>query len=346
MTARLRDRLGSRRIVFDPASGAHASRLASLLARVPAARGSGLDVRGVEAAWGLADAPDRTCLSGIRAVPPGMRLVARATLREVAQSSRPPAEAHLDAMLVDAATHALEGARRPVVALGGGIDAPLAVLAARRAGVVIREAVHLAIPGTSYDESQEARAVAEALGLTLHEIKLDAAELARELPLAVRLAETALYNLHPVSRVVVARVARARGHDVLVTGDGADQAARGATETADYVPIVAAITRGCGLGLAAPFLDDALVDLLASGGDPEKTSLRELAVMWGLPRAIAERAKAPTFAPPLPRVAFPCARALASLERSLGRSLSWSGDDRANVGVASLAAFVAEYGAG
>jgi hypothetical protein len=128
---------------------------------------------------------------------------------------------------------------------------------------------------------------------------------------------------------------------VLVTGDGADQAARGATEVADYVPIVAALTRGAGLGLASPFLDDAVVGLLARPADPGKQALRELAVAWGLPRAFAERGKVPAFAPALPLEAFPSALSLAPVERALGRSLAWSGDDRTNVGSASLHAFVA-----
>ena len=336
-----RDRLGSRRIVFDPTSGVWAADLRALIARLPAARRSGLDRQGVEAAWGLVDAPERTCLRGVRAVPPGMALVERGERATVAPASVLACEAPLDAALVDAAARALASSRRPVVALGGGIDAPLAVLAARRAGVVVTEAIHLAIPGTSYDESREARAVAAALGLELHELTLGVADLARELPLAVRLAETPLYNLHPVSRAVLSRAAKARGHDALVTGDGADQAARGATEPADYVPIVSAITRGSHLALASPFLDDGIVDLLASARDPGKTALRALAVAWGLPGAIAERAKVPAFAPALPRSAFPSADALAHLGRALGRTLAWSDDDRANVGIASLAALVA-----
>jgi len=335
-----RDRLGSRRILLDVASGAWAADLRSLLAKAPAARRSGLDLLGVEAAWGLRDAPERTCLSGVRAVPPGMALVAeggRTTLVPVALLA---GTAMLEPALIDAAARALASVRRPVVALGGGIDAPLSVLAARRAGVAVTEAIHLAVPGTSYDESREARAVAAALGLELHEIALRVSELAGALPLAVRHAETPLYNLHPVSRAVLARVARARGHDALLTGDGADQAARGSTEAADYVPIVAAITRGAGLELASPFLDDAIVDLLTRARDPGKIALRELAEAWGLPRSLAERSKVPTFAPALPCASFPSAPAVARLERALERSLAWSDDDRVNVGVASLAAFV------
>lgn len=334
-----RDRLGSRRIVFDVASGIHASDLRSLLAHVPALRRSGIDERGVDVAWGHEGSPERTCLRGVRAVAPGMSREGReSALVEPAGRST---EAPLDDLLVEAAARALGSARRPVVALGGGIDAPLAVLAARRAGIVVTDAVHLALAGTAYDEAREARELASALHLALHELTLSTEELAREMPLAVRLAETPLYNLHPVSRSVVARAARARGHDALVTGDGADQAARGATEAADYVPIVAAITTGSGLTLASPFLDENLVEVLAVARDPEKIALREIAVAWGLPRSLAERAKAPTFAPAFPRSAFPSASSLAPVGRSLGRSLVWSDDDRRNVGIASLVAFVA-----
>jgi asparagine synthase (glutamine-hydrolysing) len=319
----------------------YAADLRSLLARAPSLRRAGLDRAGVESAWGLADAPERTCVNGVRALPPGTALVARGDALVVVAAARPAAGEALDALLVAAASRALASSRRPVVALGGGVDAPLAVLAARRAGATVTEALHLAIPGSSYDESREARELAAALGLVLHEVTVSIADLARELPHAVALAETPLYNLHPVSRALLARAALARGYDALITGDGADQAARGAAEAADYVPIVAAITRGSGLGLASPFLDDAVVEHLVYAREPGKMGLRELVVAWGLRRSLADRPKVPAFAPPLPRAAFPAVRALARLGGALGRSLAWSDDDRANVRCASLAAFVA-----
>jgi asparagine synthetase B (glutamine-hydrolysing) len=350
-----RDPLGARRIFFDPVSGAHAGDLASLLARAPSLAAAGLDPLGVDAAWGLADAPERTCLRAVRSVPPGMSLALAGTRLHVMSSapSAPPAssapasqrERCLGATLLGAAARALAGARRPVVALGGGLDAALTVLAARRAGIVVTEAIHLSIPGTGYDESALTRAIASALGLALHEIALSPSELARELARAVRLAETPLYNLHPVSRAVVARVAKQRGYDVLVTGDGADQAACGAGERADYVPVVAAMTKGSGVALASPFLDEALVDRLSTCADPSKRELRELATAWGLPCEHAERPKAACFAPPLPRAAFPEPARLAAVARSLGRALSWSHDDRANVAIASLDAFTSIFGA-
>jgi asparagine synthetase B (glutamine-hydrolysing) len=340
-----RDLLGAHRILYEPVSGVVSPDLRSLLARVPSARVAGLDPLGVAAAWGLAKDQERTCVRGVRALPPGASLVSDGQLlRAVPTARSAPSSSDLAVAMIEAAARSLGHARRPIVALSGGLDAPLAVLAARRAGAVVTQAVHLALPGTSYDESREARSTAAALGLELHELALSCDELAGELPLAVRLAESPLYNLHPVSRAILARAAKARGFDALVTGDGADQAARGATEAADYVPIVAAITRGSGLALASPFLDDVLALALAASNDPEKKALRDLAVEWGLPRELAQRAKVAAFAPPLPPTLYPGSSALALLARALDRSLAWSDDDRANVGAASLAAFVTAFG--
>lgn len=346
-----RDPLGARRVLFDPDGQAHASGLAALLARVPEARRAGLDALGVAAALGHADAPSRTCLRGARAVPPGGalvrggdgRLTATAADLEALRATQDSREDALATCLVSAARGLLSAARRPVVALGGGLDGPLAVLAARRAGIDLTEAITVAIPGTAYDELSAARATARALGLSLEEVRLTPMELALELPRAVRQAETPLYNLHPVSRAVVAAAAAARGHDALVTGDGADQAASGATEPADYVPIVAALTSGAGLCLAAPFVDAAVVLSLCASPDSAKTRLRRLARAWGLPADLVERPKVPRFAPPLPRAAFPKADALSRLSRPLGRPIEWSEDDRENVGIASLAHFVAAF---
>ena len=340
-----RDRLGAQRVFFDPLSGLRAADLRSLLAQAPSLRRSGLDPLGIAHAWGLTDAPEHTCLRGVRALPPAERTVraARPAERTVVRWAANEPRSGLGITLVEAMRAELAVARRPVVALGGGIDAPLAVLAARRAGLEVREAIHVGVPGSSYDESEAARETAAALGLSLHQVCLGPEDLAAALSEAVRLAETPLYNLHPVSRAVVARVALARGHDVLLTGDGADQASRGATERADYVPVVAAITRGAGLRLASPFVDEAVVDRLIAAHDPEKNGLRALAVEWGLPAALAERAKVASSAPPLAQAFFPESDVLSRLSFALDRELAWSDDDRTNVGIASLAAFVAAF---
>lgn len=336
------------RVFACRSSGVRARDLGDLLARAPAARAGGLDPLGVAAAWSELAAPDpaSTCLRAVRVEQDD------ATWSALAAGAAP---ADVEEILPAAARRALSAARRPVVALGGGIDAPLAVLAARRSGIVVDRALTIAIPGTRYDESHAARANAAALGLDLDVIAIDVDDLVTALPEAVRHSACAFYNLHPVSRTLLARAARARGYDALLTGDGADQAARGAREHADYVPLVAALTRGAGLRWAAPFADEAVVTSLvtraraedARSTDPEhdpKAALRALAVAWGLPDRIAYAPKHATFAPPLPRAAFPDAARVERLARALDRPLAWSDDDRRNVGIASLAVLVEVLG--
>ena len=116
-----RDRLGERTIVHDPASGRWAESLAELLRAAPHLRDGGLDPLGVDAALGKVRADDRTPLASVRAVPPS-KVVARDDV-DVAEA------------LVAHCRRAKVGDRRVAVTLGGGIDAPLAVLAARRAGI-------------------------------------------------------------------------------------------------------------------------------------------------------------------------------------------------------------------
>jgi hypothetical protein len=339
MSARV-DALRVDRVFECRATGARERELGALLARSEPARTGGLDAEGVAAEWGEREPEGgRTWLRGVR-------VSASASASASASTSASASASTLASLLPLAAGRALASSSSPVVALGGGVDAPLAVLAARRAGIHVARAITVAIPGTSYDESVAATAIAAALGLELEVVHLDVAALVDALPAALRVTSCALYNLHPVSRALLSRAARARGHDVLLTGDGADQAARGAREPADYVPLVAALTRAAALRWAAPFADDDVAVVLAAGVDAlpasrdPKAALRRLAVHWGLPEALAFAPKRPTYAPPLPRAAFPPSRRVTALARALGRDLGWSDDDRRNVGVTSLSALV------
>lgn len=314
-----RDRLGATTIVYDPKTMRWAHSLADLVALAPDLARDGHDRLGYRAALGFVRDDERTMLRAVKQKPPS--------------KSAPRADIDPDAALVAAAGAMLDGKKRIVVTIGGGIDGPIAVLAARRAGFVVRDALHLAIPGTDYDERDGARLVANALGLDLYVLEAKAAELAEALPRVVELSGTVLYNLHPVSRLLVASKARSLGADVLVSGDGADQAARGAAEAPDYVPIVAACTRGAGLALASPFFADDVVDSIVALGDPSKARLRALAVKWGLPSDIVMRPKKRSWAPPIPRSAT-------------ARQGAWSPDDRENVAAASFTAWMDRFGEG
>jgi len=105
-----------------------------------------------------------------------------------------------------------------------------------------------------YDEVEQARSIARAVGLRCNVVRIDAEGLLDLLPEAIVATETPLYNLHPVTRFALAREAQRRGYDTLVTGDGADALFRNEPDL-DYVPIVHAMTIGAGMSLASPFLD-------------------------------------------------------------------------------------------
>jgi hypothetical protein len=235
-----------------------------------------LDPEGVRAAFGEIDATDATCIEGARIVSPA--LAARAEVRP------------LRALLEGACARLPAG--RVALALSGGVDsAVLAALLAERAVLYT-----LAPRFPDYGEETEASAMARRLGAELRRVPVDEADFVDALPAVIRACERPLYNLHPVSRHLLANAARADGFAVLVTGDGADEVFRG-TSGADYLPVVGALTRAAGLVPSAPFLDPEVAPFVAP--DPDKRALRALAEELGVPPAIAQRPKRARFAPPM-----------------------------------------------
>ncbi|MDC0716608.1 asparagine synthase-related protein [Nannocystis bainbridge] len=276
-----------------------------------------LDAHGVRAAFGEVTADGSTCIAGARLVlPPWLRGV---------HHRGPPGSLH---SLLAGALDALP-AGRVALALSGGVDsAALAGLLGARATVYT---LAPELPG--YSEEAEARAVAGALGLPLRVIRVTAADYVEALPQVIAACEAPLYNLHPVSRWLLARAVRADGHDVLVTGDGADEVFRG-TSGADYLPIVGALARAAGLEPGAPFLAEAVARHVAE--DPHKHALRRLAVELGVPEAIARRPKQPRFAPPIDLSPLWDGPRVAALAQALGREPDLS-SDRGRVGWTTLA---------
>jgi asparagine synthetase B (glutamine-hydrolysing) len=99
-----------------------------------------------------------------------------------------------------------------------------------------------------------------------------------------------------VSRWLLARRLREQGFEVLLTGDGADQVFAG-SDPRNYLPVIGALTREAGLELVSPFLHDAVM-AAAPAPTADKAALREIARQH-LPASLAQRPKAPTYAPPL-----------------------------------------------
>lgn len=261
-----------------------------------------LDPAGVRAAFGEAEPGDATCILG--AARPWPRLPRRAPPRPL-----PP-------LLRAACANIPPGPA--ALALSGGVDS--AVLAALLRGHVRAYTLVPDLPG--YSEAHEAQAIADALAIPLRRVHVGEHDFLAALPAAIAACECPLYNLHPVSRLLLARAARADGCAVLVSGDGADEVFRG-TSGADYLPIVGALTRAAGLTAFAPFLDPVLA---AAAQDPGKQALRELACELGVPEAIAWRPKAPRYAPAMDLSRHHDADHIAALARSLGRAPASSSD--------------------
>jgi asparagine synthase (glutamine-hydrolysing) len=278
-----------------------------------------LDPDGVRAAFGEIEPTGATCILGARRVWPALA-------REAGTGS-------LRGPLTEACANIPAGS--VALALSGGVDS--AVLAALLRGRAVAYTLAPALPG--YSEASEAQRIADGLGIALRRVVVTEDELIAALPAVIRACECPLYNLHPVSRYLLAKAVRADGHDVLITGDGADEVFRG-TSGADYLPIVGALTRAAGMVAFAPFLATVVASSVAA--DPDKRALRGLACELGVPEAIAWAPKTPRFAPPMDLARHRDVERIAALGRSLG-TIPTDTTDRERVSWTTLALFADEF---
>lgn len=276
---------------------------------------------GVKIAFGEAEADGTMCIEG-----------ARWAWVDVGESGEDVPRASLKEALVHACARVPAG--RVALALSGGVDS--AVLAALLRERVVVYTLESGFAG--YCEVEETRRVADRLGLELRRVRVDEEAFVAALPAVIHACETPLYNLHPVSRHLLARAIRADGFDVLITGDGADEVF-GGTNGGDYLPVVGALTRAAGLTAWAPFLEPAVAGV---GLDAGKRMLRELAVELGVPAEVATREKRPRFAPALDLGRYWDDARVTELGRRLGQAPSRTAD-RACVGWTTLALFCEDY---
>ena len=284
-----------------------------------------LDRAGVLSAFGRRPMGRRTVFDG----------VVRSERHPVVPGEVPSLEALL-ACFTDAVTTIATCAERPALALGGGLDAALVLAAWPRTNAPRPTVVTLRTGHTTYDEVAEAGAIAGALDAPLEVVSLPRDAAARGLADAALAFETPVYNLHPVWRHRLAVEVAARGHDALVTGDGADALSRGAPDD-DYVPLMARSARAAGTALRSPFFDRRLVgSLLALAPDEGKRVLRELGDALELPRWLLEREKKHgRLAPPIDTTPAAPTDPLERLADELGLPLSLD-EDRDRVAWLSL----------
>jgi asparagine synthase (glutamine-hydrolysing) len=170
------------------------------------------------------------------------------------------------------------------VAVSGGLDSWVLALLLRQLGRPVR-AYTLATSIADYCELPRTTALAAQFQVPL--TVFAAPDLEAALPRFLALTRTPIYNLHPVSKLLLAEALRDAGVPEIIGGDAADQVFRGET-TCDLLPLTLACFAHAGVRLHLPFQAVSVPT-----PDPDKQALRALAADLGLPPI----AKKPTLVP-------------------------------------------------
>ncbi len=233
-----RDRLGIRPLFWTEHGDRllFASEIKSLFAAGVPARIDPLGIDQVFVLW--TTLPPRTAAKGVHELPPGHLLVAEPGLtprvvRYWDVPAPPPAEAQLAdpraaaeelrALLEDAVVLRLR-ADVPVGAyLSGGLDSTAATALVRQLTDTPLETYSVAFADRDYDEREEQEIAVRALGTRHHQVEVSYDDIALAFPRVVELAEKPMLRTAPVPLFLLARLVRADGTKVVLTGEGADE---------------------------------------------------------------------------------------------------------------------------
>jgi len=181
------------------------------------------------------------------------------------------------------------------IAISGGIDAWLLASLLRNEGRPVRGwYLESGVPG--YCEKEQVIRMADALEVPCEFAKASATDFLRALPEFVATTESPIYNLHPVSKLLLAKAVAARGVTTLISGDGADQV-MGWDWHCDLLPLTLTCFQAAGVRLETPFCSEE-VAALCRERRVDKKPIRELAHRYGVPD-VPKRA---TLFPPPPGI--------------------------------------------
>ena len=172
----------------------------------------------------------------------------------------------------------LPAGRAIPVALSGGLDSWVLALLLRQAGFRVH-GLTLVSGVSGYCEYEQVDSLARRFDMEVEPIP--AADFEAALPRFLAITGTPIYNLHPISKLLLAEAAAARELSFLVTGDAADQVFRCET-SCDLLPLTQSCFRHAGVELITPFLAPE-VRALCVEPDPHKLPLRQLAAALGIP---------------------------------------------------------------
>ncbi len=177
---------------------------------------------------------DACAFEGVHCLMPGHVLVARpnggVVTREYHRQSFEPDRTMSFADAKRGVRERLEAAvERRLVAdvpvhayLSGGVDSTIVAGLMARAGHDFT-AFNLSFPDSPYDESAEARAIAERFGIAFESVPAHDDEIAGNIAKAVYHVETSLPNYNSVAKLLLSEFVSWSGVKVCLTGEGADE---------------------------------------------------------------------------------------------------------------------------
>ncbi len=270
-----------------------------------------------------------TCFEAVRPIPTGCGLVACEDGYDLRPIPRPAGTGQSAEVAMECAVRKILDDPRPkAVALSGGLDSALVLSLVRRAGGPRVPVYTLASGMPGYCEFQHTQQTADVLGVDrLRVVHVTRQDFTQALLATVAAAEVPLYNLHPVSKLLLARALRADGFELVITGDAADQVF-GTSDGRDYLPVVGSLFRAEGVELATPFADqDVIAAAESAGRDASKSVLRRLAGRW-VPAICLDRPKRPTYAPAMDLSSYERPALAARLAEDLGLPVPLPVNDR------------------
>ncbi len=179
------------------------------------------------------------------------------------------------------------------VAVSGGVDSWLLVAILKFLGYQV-QGFYLYSGMAGYCEREQVARFSEALRTPCEYMLVTAADFLRILPEFLAIAGAPIYNLHPVSKLLLARGLQERGIRTVVTGDGADQVMRHDWDC-DLLPFTSTCFEAVGVQAILPFLSPRVIALCRTP-DREKKPVRLLAHRFSLPSVPKE----PTLFPEIP----------------------------------------------
>jgi asparagine synthase (glutamine-hydrolysing) len=246
----------------------------------------------------LDKAPDtsRTCFLEVRKLPPHHALLESTSgLRMKNRAIGESRSTDLFELLRSAISEQVPRHKKCALALSGGLDSAIVLAFTKNVLNLDIPVFTVATDMQDYCELEATRRTARHFGVDLTVLHATEADFINMLPDVIGSAEVPLYNLHPVSKMILCRRLREEGFDCVLTGDAADQAFAGAS-AGNYLPIVGAIIRHEKMGYFSPFFDEHVVAYGQSVTDSNKTALRELAKTL-VPDFLLNQTKTPRLAP-------------------------------------------------